>query len=110
MREGQQKLLFSPHQIIRIKINFINKTKHNKTQKQAQKPQRRKSSNISNPNASDDLQLAIAKMLPAVNFGGGDVKPQVRIWRRDLRPPPPLTRHSHNRLLSQSTKFTHLPW
>lgn len=43
---------------------------------QAQQTQRRKSSN--NTNVSDDLQLAISKMLPTINFGGVDVKPQVR--------------------------------
>lgn len=37
--------------------------------------QRRKSSNISNVNATDDLQLAISKMLPNIV----DMKPQVRI-------------------------------
>lgn len=47
-------------------------------EKQAQQPQRRKSSNISNVNVSDDLQLAISKMLPTVNFVGADAKPQVR--------------------------------
>lgn len=40
-----------------------------------QQTQRRKSSNNSNVNVSDDLQLAISKMLPNVV----DLKPQVRL-------------------------------
>jgi hypothetical protein len=63
-----------------ILIMLTNSTRQTITThaKQAQQPQRRKSSNISNVNVSDDLQLAISKMLPTVNFGGVDVKPQVR--------------------------------
>ncbi len=41
----------------------------------SQPQQRRKSSNISHLNTSDDLQLAISKMLPNVI----ELKPQVRV-------------------------------
>lgn len=71
-----------------IKINKINQTQTvQTTHKQTQPSQRRKSSNTSNANVSDDLQLAISKMLPTVNFGGVDVKPQVReTSRHDFQP------------------------
>ena len=42
------------------------------TQKQAPPPQGRKTSNLQS--TSDDLQLAISKMMPTVNFGDSDVK------------------------------------
>lgn len=73
------------------------------TQKQAQQPQRRKSSNISNVNVSDDLQLAISKMLPTVNFGGVDVKPQVRDMISN--PSPNTHKHTH----THSVLFRDIP-
>lgn len=45
------------------------------TKKQSQQQQRRKSSNNSNVNVSDDLQLAISKMLPNVV----DLKPPTQV-------------------------------
>lgn len=93
-----------------IKINKINQTQTvQTTHKQTQPPQRRKSSNTSNANVSDDLQLAISKMLPTVNFGGVDVKPQVReTSRHDFQP-----FHTHesppHHPMSMICRFSQLP-